>query len=194
MGADSMSSEEMTQLLSAIDNGSTDAADALLPLVYDELRALAGALFRQQHVSHTLQPTALVHEAYLKLIGRDGDDPAWNGRDHFFCIAARAMRQVLLNHARDHSRQKRGGGWKRITLSGQAVDRPVIDFLALEEAIVELERRDARQARIVELKFYGEASTERIARILDLSPRSVQLEWKMASSWLQIRLEGETRQ
>jgi len=186
---------QVTQLLEAARSGRASAADQLLPLVYDELRALAGSIFRGQRRDHTLQPTALVHEAYARLV-KPVDDPSgeaqWTSRAHFFAVAAKAMRQVLANHARDRRASKRGGGWNRITLSDNITPTPGgghdLDLLTIDEALEALAQLDDRQSRIVELRFFAEMTVEEIAHILGVSVSTVEREWRMARAWLSARL------
>src|SRR5262249_33082694 len=148
---------EVTRLLDAVSQGRAEVLPELLPLVYDELRRLAASYLRRERADHTLQPTALVHEAYLKLIDQRAD--RWQNRSHFFGIAAQAMRRILVDHARAHDAAKRGAGVERVTLDEQALlgagAFPSIDLLALDEALTRLAAFDARQARIVELRFFA---------------------------------------
>ena len=176
-------------LLHAINRGDVDSG-ALLPLIYDELRALAGAFFRDHAPGHTLQPTAIVHEAYMKLV--NARDPGWQSKRHFIDVAAKAMRQVLLNHARAGGALKRGGGRARLTLSTAIADgdEHVIDVIELEDALARLEHLDPRQCRVVELRFFGGLSVEETARLLDVAPRTVKTDWAMARAWLFNELHG----
>jgi RNA polymerase sigma-70 factor (ECF subfamily) len=190
--------QQVTQLLEAVQAGRASAADQLLPLVYDELRALAGSLFRGQRPDHTLQPTALVHEAYARMVKPaaettgSSEKAQWNSRAHFFAVAATAMRQVLANHARDRRRAKRGGGWHRVTLSEHLTPTSErdVDLLALDEALQALAKLDERQGRIVELRFFAEMSVEEIAHVLEVSTSTVEREWRMARAWLSARLRA----
>ena len=180
--------EQVTQLLGELSEGRSDAADRLLPHVYQELRALAGSFFRSQNNDHTLQPTALVHEAYLKLVRSDS---SWNSRKHFYDIAAMAMRQLLTDYARRKGREKRGGGnAHRVTLSDIDSEASVIDIVALDDAMTRLAALDSRQARIVELRFLAGLTVEETADVLDLSERTVKREWRAAKAWLQTQLGG----
>ena len=185
---------EVTVLLGRVRGGDADAAGELFGLCYDELRALAGALFRSQHAQHTLQPTAVLHEAFLKMF-KPGSSSEWQDRAHFFAVAARAMRQVLVNHARDRSAQKRGGGLEggRVTMS-DAADSAFgreTEVLAVHEALEDLQNLDERQARIAELRFFAGLTTAEVAEVLGISTRSVELDWKMAKDWLAQRLRPE---
>ena len=169
------------------------AMDHLVPAVYDELRGLAGRYLQNERNDHTLQPTALVHEAYLKLVDQTRAD--LQGRTHFFALAAGAMRRILVDHARKHRAQKRGGDQHRITLDeGLVADsRRQEDVLALEEALVKLAQLDPRQARMVEQRFFGGLSVAETAIVLGMSKRSAEREWTMIRSWLRRELaENET--
>jgi RNA polymerase sigma factor (TIGR02999 family) len=154
--------------------------------LYRELRAIAGNIFRDQDAGHTLQPTALVHEAWLKLAAA-GTPPDWRSRSHFCAVASKAMRQILIDHHRRRSAQKRGGEKAaRVTLSGLAIgaETPEIDALALDEALERLAALDPRSARVVELRFYGGLGAEEIAGELGISRRTVEGEWRHARAWL----------
>jgi RNA polymerase sigma factor (TIGR02999 family) len=184
--------EQATRILSEIRDGDTSAPDRLLPLVYGELRALAGDLFKQQPPNHTMQPTALVNEAYLKLVGQR--DPQWKDRAHFMAVAAKAMRNLLIDHARRRKAEKRGGGWDRVTLDGvvdQMAERS-IDLLSLEDALTELAELKERVARVVELRFFGGLTVRETAEALRVSTTTVDDDWAMAKAWLTRRLGGET--
>jgi RNA polymerase sigma-70 factor, ECF subfamily len=185
---------EVTSLLERMGTGDHSAADRLMPLVYDELRVRARRYLRGR-ADVSLQPTALVHEAYLRLI--DAPD-GWNGRTHFFAVAAIAMRQVLLDHARYHGRGKRGGNRRRVTLD-EAVARdagPDVDLLAFGQALERLAALDQRQARIVELRILAGMTADEVAEVLEISRRSVQRDWAFAKAWLRAELdesgEGES--
>lgn len=187
--------EHITRVLHAVQAGGpggSAAAAELLPLVYAELRALAASYLRGQGRSHTLQPTALVHEAYMKLAGSPNQQ--WSGRGHFFAVAAMAMRQVLVSHARAKQAVKRGGkGAARLTLDQSAAPSGVgsVDLLALEDAIVRLEAIDPVQARVVEMRFFAGLSCEDIAPVLGVSERTVKREWRMARAELLSMLQQE---
>lgn len=184
---------EVTRILQLLGGEDPDAAAAaLLPLVYDQLRALAASYFSRQPVGHTLQPTALVHEAYLKLAG--GENAQWESRAHFFAVAARAMRQILMNHARDKAAAKRGGGWHKITLD-EAVTPPgsasrEIDLIALDEALDKLGGLSERQARIIELRYFGGLTIDETAHVLGLGTTTVEDDWHLAKAWLRRELKG----
>ncbi|MHC5109999.1 MAG: ECF-type sigma factor [Planctomycetota bacterium] len=173
-------SNNLTELLHQLQDGDDSAMERLFPLVYDELKALAAYLSRNPN--HTLQPTALVHEAYVRLMK---SDPAWNDRTHFFNVAAMAMRQLLRDHARHHAARKRGGALNRVTFDERLVaDRNELNLVAFDEALQQLEQRDERQARVVELRFIVGLSIEETAKVLKVSPRTVNVDWKMAQAWL----------
>lgn len=188
----STSQDHVTRILSDLQSGHRSAAEQLLPLVYDELRVLADRFLQRERRDHTLQPTALVHEAYLKLVHQDRVQ--WKGRAHFYAIAAQAMRRILINHARAHQADKRGGEHERLTLSDEnlspsdhddgAMGTEPIDLIALNDALERLERLDERQCRVVELRFFGGLTVEEAAEALGVSPRLVKLDWRMARAWL----------
>lgn len=174
-------SGEVTVLLKAVGAGDEEAPARLLELVYDDLRRLAGAYMQNEPSGHTLQATALVHEAYLRLV--DWENVTWQNRAQFFAVAAQVMRNILVDHARAKRSQKRGAGQK-ITLN-EAVSfaqERELDVLALEEALLSLEKLDARQARIVELRFFGGLSIAETAYVLELSETTVKREWTFAKA------------
>ena len=180
-----MSDKPITQLLSEIKSGRQEVLGELLPLVYDELRRLADNYLRRERSDHTLQPTALVHEAYLRLVGQNPIE--WQNRAHFFGIAARLMREILIEYARGRNRQKRGGAYKTQIAVSDAVsfnDEEQFDVIAVDEALNMLEKLDERQARIVELKFFGGLKNEEIAEVLNISVSTITREWEMARTWL----------
>ena len=182
--------EGVTQLLVDWSNGDQRALDKLMPLVYGELRRLAGNYLRRERPGHTLQPTALVNEAYLKLV--DQRNAKWRNRAHFFGVAAQLMRRILVDHARQHQAAKRGGSDQQrlsITSAEQLVKQPEVDLLALHEALEELTKIDPQQERIVELKFFGGLSIEETAEVLGISHATVERDWKMARAWLRRKLE-----
>lgn len=174
---------EATMILQQLGEGDASAAERLLPLVYEELRALAGSHFRGQRANHTLQPTALVHEAFVRLI--DQPDGKWNSRAHFFAVAATAMRQILTDHARRKMADKRGGGWDKVGLE-QVGGAPQadLDVVALDEALTKLAQLDPRRHRVVELRFFGGLSMEEIAEVLGVSKTTVESDWRGARAWL----------
>jgi RNA polymerase sigma factor (TIGR02999 family) len=174
----------VTDLLVAWSRGDRGALTALVPLVYDELRELARRFLGQERVGHTLQPTALVHEAYARLI--DQDRVHWQGRTHFFAVAAQAMRRVLVDHARKRHAARRGGPALRVTLADSLLpaDRHDVDLIGLHEALTALGELDARHARIVELRYFGGLSIEETAEELSISLATVKRDWTLARAWL----------
>ncbi|HEX6884375.1 MAG TPA: sigma-70 family RNA polymerase sigma factor [Planctomycetota bacterium] len=180
---------QVTQLLQRLSAGDAQAAHDLLPLVYAELRALAAGLLRDEAARHTLQPTALVHEAYLRLAGAEVS-PDWEGHRHFLGVAAKAMRSVLIDHARRKRAEKRGGAAERLPLEGivAAFEERVPDLFALDEALVRLEALDAELAQLVELRFFAGLTLEETARALGTSVPTVVRTWHVARLWLQREL------
>jgi RNA polymerase sigma factor (TIGR02999 family) len=175
----------VTELLARWSQGDTAARDALIPLVYDELRRVAARCLASQRTDHTLQPTALVHEAYLRLV-RNGSG-AYKDRTHFFALAATMMRQILVDHARKHKTAKRGGGTVTVSFNEASVsagDVAVADLLSLDDALRRLSTLDSRQAHIVELRFFGGLSVEETAQMVEISPATVKREWATARIWL----------
>ena len=180
---------DVTGLLERMQGGDERASGQLVPFVYDELRRLAGHYMRGERDDHTLQPTALVHEAYLKLT--DQRSVQWAGRTHFVAVAATAMRRILLDHARRHRAEKRGGGRKATLVDKLAIAKErEIDLIALEQALVRLAVIDERKARLVELRFFGGLNIEETAAALDVSPTTVKRDWRFARAWLQRELDG----
>lgn len=185
--------EPITKFLKEIKSGDADALAKLLPIVYDELRRLAGSQFKNERSSHTLQPTALVHEAYLRLVRQK--EIEWENRTHFFGIAARLMREILIEYARAHYRQKRGGKEKtQIALDADISfgSEKQLDILAVDEALKKLEQLDERQARVVEMKFFGGLSIEEIAEVMDISTATVKRDWSSAKLLLSRMLNINT--
>lgn len=179
-----MTQENLTRLLNAVGDGDAAAQGELIRVVYDELRQLATAVMQKERPAHTLQPTALVHEAYLRLMGTS--DTAWQNRSHFFGAAAEAMRRILVDHARRHSSQKRGGGRQRVPLDEDVLwtDPDPAELLTIDEALTRLSAIDAVKGRIVELRFFGGLSVEETAEVLNLSPRTVKRDWNYAKACL----------
>ena len=176
-----MTEKPITQILIELKKGEAAALDELLPLVYGELRRLANIYLRRERADHTLQPTALVHEAYLRLVGQKSIE--WENRAHFFGVSARLMREILIEHARARGRQKRGGEFKTMIAFDDAVSfrsETQIDVVAIDEALSKLEKLDERQARIVEMKFFCGMTIEEIAEVLNISPATVKREWSTA--------------
>lgn len=187
------SSSDITGLLVDWSNGDQSALDKLLPLVEKELHRLAHSYMRRESPDHTLQTTALVNEAYLKLI--DQKKTRWQNRAHFFGIAARIMRRILMNYARDQQRLKRGGGAIQVSLSEVAVISlsKTTDLLALDEALERLAATDERKARVVELRYFGGLSVEETAEVLGISEITVLRDWKFAKAWLLRDIECQTK-
>ena len=183
-------SADVTALLSELTKGNSEAGSKLIPLVYDQLRRLADAYMRRERTGHTLQTTALVHEAYLKLLGQHSVD--WQNRAHFFGIAAQVMRRVLIDHARGHVRDKRGGGREHVQLDEAMVFSPErsAEFLELNAALDRLAEMDARQAQIVEMRFFAGLTVEETAEVLKISPKTVKRDWSVAKAWLHGELKG----
>jgi len=175
---------DITLILSSLKENDRSAAAELLPLVYDELRSLANGYLRKERSDHTLQATALVHEAYLKLV--NGEPAKWENRAHFFRVGAAVMRHILVNHARARGRLKRGGDRKRVPLDDALAvfEDSSIDLIGLDEALTRLALFDERLARVVELRFFAGLSNEETGEVLGISSRSVQADWQMAKLWL----------
>jgi RNA polymerase sigma-70 factor, ECF subfamily len=177
-------SDDITHLLIDLTNGKHAAVDGLLPLIYGELRNLAGNYLRRERSDHTLQPTALVHEAYLRLV--DQTQVNWQNRAHFFGVAAQMMRRILVDHARAHKAGKRGSDFQKLSLDeniDKAVERSA-DLLALDEALTELSKVDELKARIVEMRYFGGLSVEETAEVLGVTPITINRHWRMAKAWL----------
>lgn len=178
------SPQQLTQLLEQWQEGNQEALESLMPVVYSELKRLAGSYLRRERPDHTLQSAALVNEAYLRLI--EQRDTRWQNRAHFYGIAAQAMRRILADHARGHNAAKRGSGLPELELNeavAQAQSRSV-DLLDLEEALQKLEKLDPQQGRIVELRFFSGLSIEDTANVLGISPATVKRDWAAARAWL----------
>ena len=184
MFAQMIERDDVTLLLSALTRGDQSASEKLIPLVYGELRRLARSYMRRERADHTMQATALVHEAYLKLVEQRSSN--WQSRAHFFGVAAQVMRRILIDHARGHLRQKRGGEYEKVVLNEALVFSPEksAELLAVDEALERLARFDERQARVVELRFFGGLSVEEAAAVLDISPKTVKRDWSVAKAWL----------
>jgi len=177
-------SSDVTVLLQRIRDGDSAASEAIVPLLYRELRGIAARCLQSERSDHTLQPTALVHEAFLKLVGQDNAD--YNSRGHFMAIAAMVMRRILVNHATARAAQKRGGGARRVPLHNDlriSKDRS-IDLVALDEALTKLAERDARKAKVVEQRFFAGMEMSQIAEILGVSLATVKRDWEFARTWL----------
>lgn len=182
---------EITRILKSWSGGNREAVDDLMPLVYDELHKVAAQYLRRQRPDHTLQPTALVNEAYLKLI--DITDVNWQDRAHFFAFASQTMRHILVDYARAQAREKRGGAAQKLSLD-EAISyskETEVDLLSLDEALRELEAIDEKQSKIVELRFFGGLTVEETAVVLHISPATVKREWRIAKAWLFKRMRAE---
>ncbi|MFO0981307.1 MAG: sigma-70 family RNA polymerase sigma factor [Planctomycetota bacterium] len=176
---------DITKILLAAEGGDRSGLDDLLPAVYDELRTLAHAKLERERQGHTLQTTALAHEAYLKLV--DQHAVKWQGRAHFLALAAQAMRRILVDHARSHARVKRGQGAEVVSISGVLqpdVGEDAVDVLALDESLARLAELEPVAARVVELRFFGDLAEDEIAAVLDISDRTVRRHWHYAKAWL----------
>ena len=185
---------EVTRILSAIDQGDPNAAERLLPLVYDELRALAAQKLALEKPGQTLQATALVHEAYLRLVDTD-DAQRWDSRGHFFAAAAEAMRRILIDEARRKQSRKRGGGLRRVELDAGALlaapeENAADDLLALDEALRQFETEDPLKARLVKLRYFAGLTLQEAAQALGISVASAKRHWVYARSWLYGRVHG----
>jgi RNA polymerase sigma factor (TIGR02999 family) len=176
--------EDITQLLMAWGEGDKKALDRLMPFVYSELRRLAGAYMRRQRSDHTLQTTALVNEAYMRLI--DSSQIRWQDRNHFFAMSARMMRRILVDFARTKNAQKRGGGEHLVTFDEElpVAEAKETELLALDQALSRLAELDERQSKIVEMKYFGGLTEEEIADVLEVSARTVRRDWSVARAWL----------
>lgn len=170
--------------------GHREALDRLMPVVYQELRKIAAGYLKRERPEHTLQPTALIHEAYLRLMG--GDLPSWQSRAHFYGVAARVMRQILVEHARGHAAAKRGGGAKKVALDDATLFSPArsADLVALDAALEALSAFDERKGRVIELRFFGGLSLEETAEALGVSVATVGRELRLAQAWMQRELGG----
>lgn len=175
---------DITQLLKSVQGGDRSAFDRLLAVVYEELRRVAQAQMRRERAGHTLDTTGLVHEAYLKLV--DQSEAEWQDRVHFFGVAARAMRQILIDQARRRVAQKRGGGWERATLDEDLLGEqaPIEELVALDDALERLGQLDPRLSQVVEYRFFGGLTEEETAALLGITTRTVQRDWAKARAWL----------
>lgn len=175
----------ITEMLHQWSSGKADVMNELLPLIYDELHKRAAAYLRRERPNHTLQPTALVHEAYLKLIDQRKDN--WESRSHFFAIAAQAMRRILVDHAKNRHRQKRGGSVEDLPLEDAllaAAEESNVDVIALNDAMAKLAKIDPQQERIVELRYFGGLSLDEAAHVLGISRATAARDWQVAKAWL----------
>ena len=179
---------DVTQLLQQWSDGHEQALDQLIPQIHDELRKLAASYLRRERPDHTLQPTALVNEAFLKLV--DQRAAKWQNRAHFFGIAAQAMRRILVDHARAHVADKRGGAVRKVPLDEAALVGGIqdVDLLALDEALTRLAAMDPQQSRIVELRFFGGLTMDETSEVMRISPATIGREWRIAKAWLSAEL------
>jgi len=183
-----LQADDITRALRELSVGDESAPERLMPVVYDELRKLAQAYLEGERIGHTLQATALVHEAYIRLV--DWKNVSWQNRAHFFALAARVMRRILVDHAREKRAQKRGGGFNKLALE-EAISfqqQKEVDLLSLDEALEALAEMDPAQSQIVELRFFGGLTIEETAEAMRISPATVKREWALAKSWLHKRI------
>jgi RNA polymerase sigma factor (TIGR02999 family) len=186
MSRSEQAKQDITEILREWSSGNQEALDKLMPLVYDELHRQAAQYLRRERPDHTLQTTALIHEAYLKLI--DQRDVDWESRTHFFAIAAQAMRRILVDYAKTRNREKRGGAAKTLPLEEafevQAKEEKSVDLIALDEALTKLAEIDEQQARVVELRYFADLSLEETAKALKISRATAARDWSVAKAWL----------
>ncbi|MBA3961300.1 MAG: sigma-70 family RNA polymerase sigma factor [Chthoniobacterales bacterium] len=183
--------EEVTRILGDWGDGDHDAPRRLMPLVYEELRRIARRYLERERIGHTLQATALVHEAYLQLV--DQKTATWQNRAHFFGIAAQTMRRILVDYARSRGAEKRGGNQEKLSFD-EALDfsdERTVDLVALDDALKDLASFDQRQSDIVEMRFFGGLTNEEIGEFLHISPRTIKREWRLARAWLRREIVGE---
>ena len=187
-----MDKAQVTRLLESCREGDAGALEQLMPLVYDELRGLAGRQLSRERIDHTLQATALVNEVFLKLV--DQRNQSWQNRGHFLCVAAMAMRRILVNHAHAKKAAKRGGGRARVTLDEGAAlfEERAEDLLALDTALTKLARVDDTKRQLVELRFFGGLTADEAAEVMGVSTRTVERQWRLARAWLRREIEGST--
>jgi RNA polymerase sigma factor (TIGR02999 family) len=185
--------QEVTQVLLSWNERDANAAERLMPLVYDELRRLARSYLQRERSDHTLQATGLVHEAYLRLV--DQSTTSWQNRAHFFSVAAQVMRRILVDHARARQAAKRGGVREKLQFDEEiaAAEERAVDLISLDDALQNLVTFDDRKSRIVELRFFGGLTIEEIAEVLEISPRTIRREWRLAKAWLRREImKGES--
>lgn len=186
-------SHSVTKLLEQWNNGDREALDKLMPLIYEELKKMAKRYMRQQNPAHTLQTTALIHEAYLRMVKQK--EKHFENRAHFFGVAAQAMRHILVDYARERHTAKRGGGTRPISLEEAALvtQERAAEVIALDDALKKLEELSQRQSRVVELRYFGGLSVEETAAVLEVSPDTVMRDWSMAKTWLNRALSPATK-
>jgi RNA polymerase sigma factor (TIGR02999 family) len=188
----SASPNDVTQWLQAWSRGDDSALEKLVPLVYEELRRRARLFMGRERPGHSLRPTALIHEAYLRLVG--SKPVAWQDRSHFYALSSRLMRQVLVDHARSRRSRRRGGGVVAVAFDEELTGRePAPDLVRLDEALVALAQTDERKSRVVELRFFGGFTAEETAEILDVSPQTVLRDWRLAKAWLDREMKRGNR-
>jgi RNA polymerase sigma factor (TIGR02999 family) len=185
------SSSQVSRLLADWGNSDPDARDRLIPLIYDELRRIARRYLRRERPDHTLQSAALVNEAYLRLVG--GKAPEWQGRAHFFGVAAQMMRHILVDHARNRRAVKRGAGAPRLSLNPEIAlpQKHEVDLVALDAALTKLAALDPEQSRLIELRFFGGLSIEETAVVMGVSPRTIERGWTAARAWLRLEMKKD---
>ena len=183
----------MTVILERINRGDARAMDELVPLVYDELRHKARLYMARERVGHTLQATAVVHEAFARMLGGSPADASWESSRHFYNAAAEVMRQLLVDHARRRGAEKRGGGLQRVDLAGIDVEAPLdnVDWEGLDAALAELKKRDERRYQVVMLRYFAGLPEHDVAKCLDISEKTVQRDWKVSRMFLLAQLQGE---
>jgi len=185
-----MRQSDATEILQQLRRGDDSAAERLIPLVYDQLRMLAGSAFRNARADHTLQPTALVHEVFLRLI--DQADITWQDRSHFFAVSARAMRMILADYARRRNANKRGGDWNRVVFEPEATEAGMapIDLMAINDALENLSQLNERHSRIVELRFFTGLNVAEIAHVMKCSSSTIERDWRAIRAWLSRELQA----
>jgi RNA polymerase sigma-70 factor, ECF subfamily len=189
---ETVSRDDVTGWLQSWSRGDKTALDKLTPVVYAELRLRARRLMGREKAGHSLQPTALIHEAYVRLVGANPVD--WRDRHHFYALSARLMRQILVDHARSRGRQKRGGASVPIAFDETVVGpRETPDLVRLDDALHALAEKDARKSRVIELRFFGGFSVEEVAAVLEVSPQTVLRDWRLAKAWLQREMKRGDR-
>jgi RNA polymerase sigma factor (TIGR02999 family) len=185
--------QEVTRMLLDWGGGNQDAPARLMPIVYEELRQLAHQYLERERADHTLQATGLVHEAYLRLV--DQSTTTWQNRAHFFGVAAQVMRRILVDYARTHRAEKRGGNWDKLAFDEALApsEERSVDLIALDDALKDLLALDPRHSQIVELRFFGGLTNEEVGEFLQISPRTVKREWRMAKAWLRREIMAEAK-
>lgn len=185
--------QNVSCILASLASGNSEAAEKLFPIVYDELRRLASAFMQRERADHTLQPTALIHEAYLRLVKPELSNEGFENLEHFMATAAVVMRRILINHAKAKQSLKRGQGKRHLPIDDLAIafEERSTDLVALDEALLKLAELDPQQARLVELRFFGGMTVEQCANVLKMSERAVYYDWALARAWLRSQIEGD---